>query len=71
VVVPPERRQAVKIRIEGTAAECAAAAERLAQVLAVREHSRLYPNRPPSKLVRLYLDVDAPDPDRTDPSEAP
>lgn len=45
------------MRLQGTRQECQAAAERIGEVLTVLEQSPLYPNRPPSQLVRLYLEV--------------
>ncbi|MBH1934258.1 hypothetical protein I5Q34_08105 [Streptomyces sp. AV19] len=47
----------MRIRIHGTEAECRRTADRLAQVLDVLDVSRPYPDRPPSRLVRLYLTV--------------
>jgi len=52
----------VKIRITGSAAECDRLLVRLAQVVGVREVSDFYPNRPPSALGRVYLDVDLTEP---------
>lgn len=48
----------MKIRITGSAAECDRLLARLAQVVRVREVSGFYPNRAPSALGRVYLDVD-------------
>lgn len=45
----------MRIRLQGTEDECRRASEAIAAVLDVHEISRLYPNRPPSRLVRLYL----------------
>jgi hypothetical protein len=47
----------MRIRLEGTEDECRRTAEHIATVLDVQETSRPYPNRPPSRLVRLYLTV--------------
>lgn len=48
----------MKIRITGSAGECDRLLARLAQVVGVREVSGFYPNRAPSALGRVYLDVD-------------
>ncbi|MFD8589215.1 hypothetical protein ACFV1B_06690 [Streptomyces sp. NPDC059637] len=45
----------MRIRLEGTDDECRRAAKAIAAVLDVLETSRPYPNRPPNRLVRLYL----------------
>jgi hypothetical protein len=50
----------VRIRLEGTEDECHRTAEALATVLDVLETSRPYPNRPPSRLVRIYLTANPP-----------
>ena len=47
----------MKIRLEGTEAECAAAAARLGQVLGVLSVSRPYLNRGAAALVRVYVDA--------------
>jgi hypothetical protein len=49
----------VKVRLMGTEQECAAAAARLAADpgFTVLEQSAPYPNRAPSELVRVYLEV--------------
>ena len=60
----------MRIRLHGTEAECQATAERLADVLDVLDVSRAYPDRPPSRLVRLYLTVSAPTTNRPAPKEA-
>lgn len=52
----------MKIRITGSAAECDRLLVRLAQVVAVREVSGFYPNRAPSALGRVYLEVDLAEP---------
>ena len=51
----------MKIRLEGTETEIAAAAARIATVLDVQEASSFYPNRRPSTLGRVYLTVVTPD----------
>lgn len=48
----------MKIRIIGTRGECDRLLVCLGQVVAVREVSDFYPNRPPSALGRVYLEVD-------------
>ncbi|MFD8500127.1 hypothetical protein [Amycolatopsis sp. NPDC059657] len=50
----------MRIRIEGTETEIAAAVERIAAVLEVQEASRFYANRGSSVLGRVYLTVAAP-----------
>jgi hypothetical protein len=45
----------VMIRLRGTAEECAAAAVLISSVLDVHDTSRPYPDRPPSRLARVYL----------------
>lgn len=50
----------MRIRLQGTEDECRAAADAIAAVLDVLEISRHYPNRPPSRLVRLYLTAASP-----------
>jgi len=45
------------IRLHGTPAECQAAADRLPDVFTVAAVSRAYPDRPPSQLVRVYVQV--------------
>ena len=47
----------MKVRLHGTPAEVAAAAERIGTVLAVVAVSAAYPDRGESRLVRVYLDV--------------
>ena len=47
----------MKLRLHGTAAECAEAARRLAQVFQVVAVSPPYPDRGPSSLVRVYVEV--------------
>lgn len=50
----------MRIRLHGTEPEVLATTDRLARVLEVLDASRLYPDRPPSRLVRLYLTVTSP-----------
>jgi hypothetical protein len=50
----------MRIRVEGTEAEIAAAVERIATVVEVQEASRSYANRGSSMLGRVYLTVAAP-----------
>ncbi|MCP2257960.1 hypothetical protein LX15_001647 [Streptoalloteichus tenebrarius] len=50
----------MKIRLEGTQNEIAAAAVLIARVLNVREVSRFYPNHGESTLGRVYLTVGSP-----------
>ncbi|WP_262063950.1 hypothetical protein [Streptomyces sp. STR69] len=50
----------MRIRLHGTETEVQAAADHLAHLLDVLDTSRLYPDRPPSRLVRLYLTVAPP-----------
>lgn len=52
----------MKIRLEGTEAEIAAAAARIATVLDVQDASSFYPNRGASSLGRVYLTVASPAP---------
>ncbi|MFD9211796.1 hypothetical protein ACFVY9_01515 [Streptomyces sp. NPDC059544] len=47
----------MRMRLHGTELECLQLAHQLAQVLEVLDTSPLYPDRPPSRLVRLYLTV--------------
>jgi len=47
----------MRIRLEGTEAECAQVAAVLAEHLQVVDTSRPYPNRAPSKLVRVYVEI--------------
>jgi hypothetical protein len=55
----------VKLRLEGTSAECEQAAALLGQVLDVVSVSDPYPNRGRSRLVRVYVEA------RLDPERAP
>lgn len=50
----------MRIRVEGTETEIAAAVERIATVLEVQEASNFYPNRGSSVLGRVYLTIAAP-----------
>lgn len=52
----------MRIRLSGTEDECRRTAAAIARVLDVQEISRPYPNRPPGRLVRLYLKVQPPAP---------
>jgi hypothetical protein len=47
----------VKLRLHGTPAECDQAAHRLAEVFDVVSVSGPYPDRGPSRLVRVYLEL--------------
>ena len=47
---------AVRLRLHGTPAEVATALPLLAACFEVVDQSRPYPDRPPSRLVRVYLD---------------
>jgi hypothetical protein len=47
----------VKLRLHGTAAECQEATRRLAEVFQVVAVSPPYPDRSPSTLVRIYVEV--------------
>lgn len=50
----------MKIRLHGTEDECRRAAEQLAAVFDVLDTSRIYHDRPPSRLVRIYLTITTP-----------
>jgi hypothetical protein len=50
----------MRIRLEGTEDECRRTAEALATVLDVLDTIRPYRNRPPSRLVRVYLTTSPP-----------
>jgi hypothetical protein len=52
----------VRLRLHGTPAEVAAALPLLAACFEVAKQSRSYPDRPPSRLVRVYLDLRLPPP---------
>jgi hypothetical protein len=47
----------VRLRLHGTRSEIAATLAALAQVLTIHMASRPYPDRPPSTLERVYLDI--------------
>jgi hypothetical protein len=55
----------MKLRLEGTSAECEQAACQIAEVLDVVSISDPYPNRGRSQLIRVYLEI------RLDPEDAP
>jgi hypothetical protein len=50
----------MRLRLHGTPAEITAALPLLRAVFEVAEVSRPYADRPPSRLVRVYLDVHPP-----------
>ncbi|UUV34297.1 hypothetical protein NQK81_12870 [Amycolatopsis roodepoortensis] len=50
----------MRIRVEGTETEIAAAVERIATVLEIQEASRFYANRGATTLGRVYLTVATP-----------
>lgn len=50
----------MKIRLHGTRDECREAAERIRQAFNVVAASDPYPDRPPSQLYRVYLEVRLP-----------
>lgn len=50
----------MRIRLRGTELECLRTARQLARVLDVLDISPPYPDRPPSRLVRIYLTTDPP-----------
>lgn len=50
----------MRIRLHGTELECLRTAQQLTRVLDVLDTSQPYPDRPPSRLVRLYLTVATP-----------
>jgi hypothetical protein len=52
----------VKLRLHGTPAEVAAALPLLAACFEVLDQSHPYLDRPPSRLVRVYLDLRLPAP---------
>ncbi|MFD8034687.1 hypothetical protein ACFV3F_39340 [Streptomyces sp. NPDC059717] len=56
----------MRIRLHGTEAEVRATADHLARALEVLDISRPYPDRPPSRLVRLYLTITPPTGEATD-----
>lgn len=47
----------MRIRLHGTPADIDATLTAFAQVLTITQTSRVYPDRPPSILHRLYLDA--------------
>jgi hypothetical protein len=47
----------MKFRLHGTSEECAEAVKRLHGIFAVVSVSRQYPDREPSQLVRVYVEV--------------
>jgi hypothetical protein len=64
----------VKLRLHGTPAECDQAAHRLAEVFDVVSVSGPYPDRGPSRLVRVYLELrlhPAPPTARAGPGQPP
>jgi hypothetical protein len=52
----------VRLRLHGTPAEIAATLPLLRAAFHVLDESRRYPDRPPSRLVRVYLDLRPPAP---------
>ncbi|MFF4220019.1 hypothetical protein [Streptomyces nondiastaticus] len=50
----------MRIRLHGTEDECTRTAELLAQVLDILDVSRPYPDRAPSRLVRMYVTTTTP-----------
>lgn len=50
----------MRIRLHGTEGECRRTAKALARALEVLDTSRPYPDRPPSRLVRIYLTITPP-----------
>ena len=52
----------MRLRLHGTPAEVAAALPRLAACFELVDQSRPYPDRPPSRLVRVYRDLRLPAP---------
>jgi hypothetical protein len=50
----------VRLRLHGTPAEVEAALPRLRACFEVVDQSRPYPDRPPSRLVRVHLDLRLP-----------
>jgi hypothetical protein len=50
----------VRLRLHGTPAEITAALPLLRAAFHVADESRPYPDRPPSRLVRVYLDLRPP-----------
>jgi hypothetical protein len=52
----------MRLRLHGTPAEITAALPLLRAVLEVVDQSRPYPDRPPSRLVRVYVELRLPTP---------
>ena len=52
----------MRLRLHGTPAEVIEALARLRACFEVADESRPYPDRPPSRLVRVYLDLRLPTP---------
>ncbi|MGP3950092.1 hypothetical protein [Streptomyces sp. 7N604] len=52
----------MRIRLHGNEDQCRRTAKRMAQVLDVLDTSHAYPDRPPSRLVRIYLTANPPAP---------
>jgi hypothetical protein len=52
----------MRLRLRGTPAEITAALPLLRAVFEVVDQSRPYPDRPPSRLVRVYLELRLPTP---------
>jgi hypothetical protein len=50
----------VRLRLHGTPAEITAALPLLAACFEVLDQSRPYPDRPPNRLVRVYLELRLP-----------
>ena len=50
----------MRLRLHGTPAEVATALPRLTACFELVDQSRPYPDRPPSRLVRVYLDLRLP-----------
>ncbi|MFF7713450.1 hypothetical protein [Streptomyces sp. NPDC007988] len=50
----------MRIRLHGTELECLRTAQLLTRILDVLDTSQPYPDRPPSRLIRLYLTVVTP-----------
>lgn len=62
--IPQKGTEDMRIRLQGTEDECRRTADAIATVLDVLETSHPYPNRPPSRLVRLHLTVQPPAPQK-------
>jgi hypothetical protein len=61
----------VKLRLHGTPAEVDQATRRLVEILEVVALSQPYPDRGPSVLVRVYLEVRLPPPEAESTGAAP